>query len=267
MTFATATGVTSDGPDAWAGDIPPGWDIFGNANGGYLMAVAARALSAAAAGRVPVSVTAHFLRPGRPGPVTVSTQVIREGRTFSTVSGTLAAPEGALLEMLGTFSDPDRPAPEPALVDAEPPDLPPPDDCFRALPAVGAPLPPPLMDKVDVRIHPDDAVLLSGRTTGRALVRGWFRLLEGEPMEPTAIILAADAFPPAVFNASLPLAWTPTLEMTTHVREPRVDGWLRCRFQTRFVSGGYLEEDGELWDESGGLVAQSRQLALLPRDA
>jgi acyl-CoA thioesterase len=44
-----------------------------------------------------------------------------------------------------------------------------------------------------------------------------------------------------------------------------VEGWLRCRFTTRFVTGGYLEEDGEVWDEAGRLVAQSRQLALLPR--
>jgi acyl-CoA thioesterase len=79
------------------------------------------------------------------------------------------------------------------------------------------------------------------------------------------LLLVADAFPPAVFNTPLPLAWTPTIEMTTHIRATKVKGWLRCQFSTRFVTGGYLEEDGEIWDESGRLVAQSRQLALLPR--
>lgn len=68
-----------------------------------------------------------------------------------------------------------------------------------------------------------------------------------------------------MFNADLPVAWTPTVELTAHIRGIPVPGWLRCAFTTRFVSGGYLEEDGEVWDLSGRLIAQSRQLALVPR--
>lgn len=42
-------------------------------------------------------------------------------------------------------------------------------------------------------------------------------------------------------------------------------GWPACRASTRHVIDGYHDEDFEIWDATGQLVAQSRQLALLPR--
>jgi hypothetical protein len=97
--------------------------------------------------------------------------------------------------------------------------------------------------------------------------RGWVRLLHEEPVDTLGLLLAVDAFPPTAFNARLPVAWTPTVELTVHLRARPAPGWLRASFSTRFVSAGFLEEDGEVWDSTGRLVAQSRQLALLPRAA
>jgi hypothetical protein len=68
--------------------------------------------------------------------------------------------------------------------------------------------------------------------------------------------------PPAVFDA-VEGGWVPTLELTVHVRARPAPGWLRCWFRTRFLIDGYLEEDGEIWDEQDNLVALSRQLARL----
>jgi hypothetical protein len=59
--------------------------------------------------------------------------------------------------------------------------------------------------------------------------------------------------------------WTPTLELTVHLRAVPAHGWLRVCHCTRNVAGGLLEEDAEVWDSADRLVAQSRQLTRIPR--
>lgn len=264
MSFAGATSVVAGKEGTWIGRVHPGWDIFGIANGGYLMAIAARAMAERARGRHLTSISAYFMNPGTPGPVEIVVAPIKTGSTFSTVTSVMRG-ERAVMAATASFAEPTRPVPEAMIVHSSAPDLPPPESCVRALPSASGPLPPPFMDKVRVLIHPEDATALRGERTGIARIRGWFGLLDDEPIDQYATVLAADAFPPAVFNTNLPLKWTPTVEMTTYVRDPGPRTWLRCQFRTRFVTGGYLEEDGEMWDEDGTLVAQSRQLALVPR--
>ena len=264
MRFDLASAVTSGDLGKWKAEVQPDWDIFGVANGGYLMAIAARAMSQAAGGRSPVSLTAHFIRPISAGPIEVSVETVKTGRTFTTMSARVAA-ESDSMALLGSFAESERLGEDTLYVGAVPPEMPAPEDCPRALPADDRPLPPPLLAHFEERLHPEDAGPIQGRPSGTAEMRGWFRRHDDEPLDRFVLFLVADAFPPAVFNARLPLAWTPTLEMTTQIRAMPAPGWLRCRFRTRFVTGGLLEEDGEVWDQSGRLVALSRQLALVPR--
>jgi acyl-CoA thioesterase len=262
MSFATATAVDSS-EHPFTAVIHDGWDVVGNANGGYLMAIGARAMARAAGQPHPITVSAHYLSPGRPGPVTIDPQIVKAGRRLTTVRATLQGPEKPLIEMLGSFGDING-IEGPERVDASPPDLPPPEDCPRTVPNPEVGFPPSIMGRVDLRLHPDDARFLEGAPSGDPLIRGWIKLADDEPMDAFGLLLATDAFPPTVFNARLPVAWTPTVELTAHIRGIPEPGWLRCRFSTRFISGGMLEEDGEVWDSTGRLVAQSRQLALTP---
>ncbi|MGI9576893.1 MAG: thioesterase family protein [Microthrixaceae bacterium] len=275
---ATAVSRTAGEPSStlrratYSSQVADGWDILGNANGGYLLASVARASIAELDRPDPVSVTAHFLAPGTPGPTTVELDVQREGRRFSVASSRLLDADGkVLLTALGSFSDLSE-ATGPLQIDAEPPELPAVQDC------IGAPSPPRssadgspgeekpnFMHQVDLRLHPDDAGFREGRPSGRARVRGWFGFPDGSPIDTVGLLCVLDAFPPTVFNSNLPLAWVPTLEFTAHVRCRPAPGWLACEFTTRVVSSGFLEEDGLVWDSEGKLVAQSRQLALVPR--
>jgi acyl-CoA thioesterase len=264
LRFAEATAVDRIDDHIWQAEVQPDWGIFGITNGGYLMAIAARAMSQAADGRLPVTLTSHFIRPVSAGPARITTETIKTGKTFSTVEARLAV-EADALSLLGSFAVQGRARPETTYMSGAPPDLPPPEECVLAVPAVDGPLPPPLVAQFEQRLHPDDAAALMGEATGVARVRGWFRLLDDEPFDPFVPLLAADAFPPAIFNLEMPMGWTPTLEMTTHVRARPETQWLLCQFTTRFVTGGFLEEDGEIWDQSGRLVALSRQMALVAR--
>lgn len=269
MSFTDATAVTALGDGRYAGAVAPGWDIAGNANGGYLLAVAARAMTAAADRPDPVTITAHYLSPGRPGPLDVGTAVVKSGKRFTTVSATVTG-EGdrPVIAVLGTFGDLAAGDGDgaPTRVDAAPPDLPPVEECLamtRGPEADGGP--PSFMTKIDLRLNPADAGFVQGSPSGALRVSGWFRLRDEPAVDTLGLLVAVDAFPPTIFNAALPVGWTPTVELTAHVRARPAPGWLRCVFTTRFVTGGFIEEDGEVWDETGTLVAQSRQLALVPR--
>ncbi len=78
------------------------------------------------------------------------------------------------------------------------------------------------------------------------------------------VLFALDALPPVTFDLGLP-GWAPTVELTAHVRGDPAPGWLLVRHETRHVAGGHFEEDAAVWDATGRLVAQSRQLARIPR--
>lgn len=269
MSFSEATAVNSveaghePGEARWSASIRPGWDIQGNANGGYLLAIGSRAVLAATGRPDIATITGHFLAPGPVGPMEIETSVVKQGKRFGTATAALKLPGGrTMLQVLGAATDLDGTTPI-ERVESQPPDLPDPDDCT---PVEGRDdgFPPPFMNRIDLRLHPED-VFWSEGTSGRLQVRGWFRLREEEPIDSVALVQATDAFPPTAFSGRLPVAWVPTVELTVHVRARPVPGWLRCQFTTRFVTGGFLEEDGEIWDGTGRLVAQSRQLALVPR--
>jgi acyl-CoA thioesterase len=263
--FDAATGVQRTSDERWTGRVHDGWDMGGVANGGYLMSIAAAALLDATGRRDVIVATAHFVAPATVGPIDVRVETVRAGGRLSSAVAALRQHGREIARILATLGDFGRPD-EARIWDAAPPQLPDPDRCVHATTASGLAFqPPPITARVELRLKPEHAGFALGRPGGLPEMSGWARLADGRAADTRSLLLFADAFPPAIFNAGLPLTWIPTIELSVQVRKRPAAGWLRCTFRTRFLSGGYLEEDGELWDADGDVVALSRQLALAPR--
>lgn len=266
--FASDTAVEPVDDGRYRGHVTDRWLVLGDAapNGGYLMAIAGRAMAMAAERPDPVTMTAHFVRPAAPGDVEVTTEIVKAGRRHTTVAARLLQDGRECVRLIGTFGDLSA-ADGPTRVDREPPELPPVEDCrdMNAVAESDEGFTPPVFQRFDHRMPAGMMDWARGRPLGRGLMEGWCRFAGGEPMDALGMLVVADAYPPAVFNAGEPIGWTPTIELTVQIRKRPAPGWLANRFTTDHLTRGYLEEDGEMWDSEGDLVALSRQLALLAR--
>lgn len=241
---------------------------MGNANGGYLLALMGHALARATGRPDCLTITAHYLAPCPAIDVVIRVGLVRAGRRFSTASATMTAmidgQEKKIVQVLATMADLARdPGGPTAMMHPQPPISP-----FESCIALGATSINDfahLHGRLGTRGEPEDVGFRDGHPSGAGLMRGWFSFADGRPVDTGALLLACDAFPPAVFNLNIAMSWVPTVEMTLHTRAVPSPGPVACHFTTRYLQNGLLEEDGEMWDSSGVLVAQSRQLALAPR--
>ncbi|MEV0037220.1 thioesterase family protein [Streptomyces sp. NPDC050804] len=266
--FDRATALTLREPGVHDALLSPGWTIMNVLNGGYLLALIGRALGDTLPHTDPFAVSAHYLTPSTPGPAVVRTEVIRTGRTLSTGQASLfqTAEDGSEVErirVLASYGDLDA-LPDDVRTAAKPPGIPPLERCVSS--ADGPPPPGDfaMIDRLDLRLDPATVGWAVGAPSGLGEMRGWFRFADGRDADPLALLLVVDALPPTAFEMGLK-GWTPTVELTTHVRCRPAPGPLRVALTTRNLAGGFLEEDAEIWDSADRLVAQSRQLARAPR--
>jgi len=258
----TACAPDPDRPDVLATTLSPEWGIGRGLNGGYLLALAGRALGSALAHPDPFTITAHYLTAAQPGPATVRTEVLRTGRTLSTGTARIEQDGHTRVHVAASFGDLDTLDAD-VRTSARPPEMPSPDECARrsVWPALRRTL---FMDRFEAPMDPATAGWLGGEPSGRGEIRAWWRLADGREPDPFAVLLAVDALAPTAFDLGV-RGWVPTVELTVHVRARPVPGWLRVALSSRNLAGGYIEEDAEVWDASDRLVAQSRQLARIPR--
>jgi acyl-CoA thioesterase len=248
------------------------WNVGRNQNGGVLLRTVAEALADEVGHPHPFAATAHYLAAATSGPATVDTAVVKPGRTYATGTGQLWQDERERVRVVGAFGDlAARAAEGSSELAPPPPELPPADRCddlFEILTAtVGERALTRSLRNFELRVDPDGGWGAAASPSAPRF-RGWVRFRDADTVTPAMLLTLADGFPPTILGHT-EIGWLPTIELTVHVLgEPAAgEPWLRAELHTRSIVGGLLDEDGELWDATGRLVARFRQLALLiPRE-
>jgi acyl-CoA thioesterase len=264
--FDVATAVRPSGDGHYAVDLDETYSVLGMPNGGYLLALAARAAGVELTGGdgpLPhcLAASVAYARAMACGPAEVRVEVDRRGARVSQAHAEIAQ-DGrvavrALLSM-GKLRD----QPDVRVKGSDPVELPDPGSCTPV--ASGG---PPgsgisIMDRVELRLDPKTAWFDAPGPGEEPEIRGWIRLADGRRTDPLGMLFLADALPPSTFPIGS-TGWVPTIQLSVYVRALAAEGWLRARQYARSVTGGLLDQGCELWDANGTLVASSTQLAMV----
>jgi len=261
--FDRATAVAPLGDGGWEAACDAGWWAGRGPNGGYLAATVLRAMAAELGdpAREPRALTCHYLRPPAVGPMRIDVAVERSGRAMSQLSARLRQDGRDCVIAIAAFG---TDVPGPAGFVTAPPAVAAFEDVEPARTAARSGL--SMVERFEVRPALGGAMLAGA---DEALTGGWLRLADPRPTDAIALTMFADAWFPAPWVRLREPVPAPTIDLTVHFRAPAAAAALEpgepvlAVFRSTTATGGFFEEDGELWSRDGVLLAQSRQLALL----
>ncbi len=237
--------------------VSDNWSANGNPDGGYLMALLANGMMQVSEKSFSPIFTANYVSRSVPGKADIFIEGLSDSTQFARYQARLVQDGQEKVRMFGTFAREDEACLE-EWYEESPPDIAPLDECVP-IPAFSNKY--TLFANMDVRLDPRCAGWIQGETSDISRLKGWITFRHPRDHDMFSLTLAADSFPPAVLASQGMVAWVPTLEFTVNIRNMPLKPWLKCLFRTRFVTCGLLEEDGEMWDERGELVAICRQIA------
>jgi Thioesterase-like superfamily len=288
--FDEATAVTRSGdgrysalPDARFAIVAPGSSTPPAVNGGALLATVLRAVLSESPHPHPVATSAHFLRVPQFAPAEVRVDWLKQGGTAATARAALIQDGKVILDTTVTtgtvlastvlastvLASTGLAGLDSAGLDwtGPPPGFPALDECVDlgkwpgTLAQDGT---AGYAAQVEVLLDPATTGWRRDEPSGQPEMRGYFRLRDDRDPDALVLALAVDGLPPVVFGLGA-TGWAPTVELTWHMRAVPAKGPLAVATRSRHVSGGWFDEEAEVWDSAGRLVAQSRQLARVGR--
>jgi len=289
--FDEATAVRSCGdglydvlPDQRFAVVVAGNSALPAVNGGVLIATVLRAVLDSSPHPYPIATSAHFLRVAKLEPASVQVTWLKQGKTAATARATLIQDSLPVLEVTvttGTLpaagADDGKRADGAERADGADgaelswtgaaPAFPPIEQCVDLGPwpgTVGVDGSKGYAAQVQLLLDPATTGWRRGDPAGVPEMRGYFGLREGRDPDAYLLALAVDGLPPVVFGLGV-TGWSPTVELTWNMRGVPSPGPLRVATRCRHVGGSWFDEEAEVWDASGQLVAQSRQMARVGR--
>ena len=122
---------------------------------------------------------------------------------------------------------------------------------------------PAFIQQLECLIHPDHAWWNrekgSDNSDNEARCSAFLEMEGGTP-DQFCLSFYSDILPPVVSNKYGPLGWIPTITLTTHIRQLPSTSEVYADFKASDINKGYFEQDCNIWDLDGNLVASSRQL-------
>ncbi|MGC4961609.1 thioesterase family protein [Gordonia sp. DT218] len=212
--------------------------------------------------KIPVAISSDYLAAPDAAAIDLEVLVRKRGRTVTVMTVDAVQGGRTMVSSSITCARPDTGAPHhtaPTVLDGMPVEPPPGGIALDDSPIAEVNHLGPALDFVlDAETFP-----IARGETGEPVVRGWVRPKGGEP-DTNFAVLVCDISPPVVMNLAL-FGWAPTVQLTTYIRRHPAPGWLRFAATSTEVGPGMFEEDHLVVDSTGTVVAQSRQLALIPQ--
>jgi hypothetical protein len=236
--------------------ISPDWNIAAP-NGGYLMAIAGTAMKQNGEFPIPLSITGYYHRPTAEGRAELVVKELSRNRRIVTSLVSLRQNGAEVITYIGAFTM-DGAFEGPSFSASNGADIPLRADCAEV---TGIPF--SFFKQVRLIAPPEEFAWMGGSKSEESSFSGYFEFADGRPLDAMAVLLFADSTPPPVLRREGPLAWVPTIELSVQIRKIPEGKSLKFLSKTNYATNGLVETDVELWDESGEIIALSRQLAMV----
>ena len=269
--FTTAMTLREVEPGVYDGELNKHWTIGPKVHGGAMLALCAQAARTAGGGESsglePVAVSASFLWAPDPGPMRLVTSMRKRGRRISVVDVEMMQGDRTAVHAVVNLGEPEHFSPDgdtAPLLSANPvldlmaPE--PPDDIEPIGP--GHPLAGLVHLGEGCEIRPLLSTMQRGATGRAPMLQMWARPRDVSP-DALFALMCGDLSAPVTFAVER-TGWAPTIALIAFLRGRPADGWLRVVCTCLEIGHDWFDEDHIVVDSLGRLVAQSRQLAMVP---